>query len=365
MHKIYQELHDKLESAQRRVVYNHTDKIDFITNDYLGLGKSKKLVQLTIQKILELSEVAYQPISGRASRILGGETSALTKLEEVIRDFHKAESAVFFSSGFNANLAFWSTVPQKEDVILFDEAVHASIREGVRLSSAKSSWFKHNDLNDLENLILKNSGKNIFISTESLFSMHGDFAPVQEMQNLADKYRCILVIDEAHSIGIFPNIVLKENTVVMLGFGKALGAQGGAVLGKQIIRDYIIQNSKPFIYTTAPAVSMIGHVLASYELIQQCNIEREKLFINIEYFNKYAAEKKLQIIGDSLSPIKGILVGDNFVIEAQLKNAGFSVKRVGYPTVLKDQERIRIVVHSCNKMEGMEKLIDSIVLYTV
>src|SRR5690606_598161 len=264
-----------------RELKTSTDIIDFSSNDYLGFSRNSDIYKRALALLQE------NGLSGRngatGSRLLTGNHQIYTKTEDYIRDFHQSEAALIFNSGFDANIGIFSCVPQRGDIILFDELVHASIREGIRLSNARAFKFEHNNLPGLENLLVKYSSKatgtqeqNIYIVTESVFSMDGDKAPLKEIADLAENYKAFLIVDEAHATGVFgkkgQGLVQQldlQNKVFarIITFGKAMGAHGAAVTGSKLLVDYLINFSRSFIYTTALPPHAVATILASYMLL--------------------------------------------------------------------------------------------------
>lgn len=180
--------------------------IDFASNDYLGFSKNKVIFEKTHQYLWNINCLQN---GATGSRLLSGNHQIYPETEKIIAKFHQAESALIFNSGYDANVGFFSSVPQKGDLILYDELCHASIRDGIQLSNAKAYKFRHNDLEDLEKLIQRCQTElvEVYIATESVFSMDGDTPNLEELARLSGKYCCRLVIDEAHSLGV---LVLLE-----------------------------------------------------------------------------------------------------------------------------------------------------------
>src|SRR4051794_22124896 len=235
-------------------------KVDFCSNDYLGIVKNNLLhKQVTANCILQTGSTG--------SRLLAGNYKLIEEAEKEISSFHQSEMALIFNSGYDANVGVLASIPQRDDIILYDFLSHASIRDGIRLSFAQSIPFAHNDLNDFEKKlqqIISESitpvGKNIFVVTESVFSMDGDICPLQQLAQLCKKYNAHLIIDEAHATGIIgahgeglaQHLHLKDEIFCRVHtFGKACGCHGAVVLGSQQLRHYIINFARTFIYSTA------------------------------------------------------------------------------------------------------------------
>ncbi|HSZ87093.1 MAG TPA: aminotransferase class I/II-fold pyridoxal phosphate-dependent enzyme, partial [Puia sp.] len=231
------------------------NKIDFFSNDYLGISKAKLL-----------SAVDGQLSTGSTgSRLLSGNYPLIEETEKMIATFHDAESGLIFNSGYDANVGLVSCIAQRGDTILYDHLSHASIRDGMRLSFAQSFSFVHNDTEDLEKK-LKAAQGNIFVVTESVFSMDGDIAPLKIISELCEKYNANLIVDEAHATGVVgekgeglvQQLNLQEKCFArMHTFGKALGCHGAVILGSETLKNYLINFSRAFIYTTSlPEISV-------------------------------------------------------------------------------------------------------------
>jgi 8-amino-7-oxononanoate synthase len=206
-----------------------TDLVDFASNDYLGLSNSKTIFEATHQYLVANNQIQN---GATGSRLLSGNHPVYKESEELIAQFHKSPAALIFNSGYDANVGFFSALPQKSDLILYDELCHASIRDGIQMSNAKAYKFQHNDLEDLERLLVRHPETTIYIVTESVFSMDGDTPNLQELVQLAEKYKAYVVVDEAHALGVLGDkgegLVqsLQMQDVVfarIMTFGKGLG----------------------------------------------------------------------------------------------------------------------------------------------
>ena len=333
------------------------DQIDFCSNDYLGLAK---------QLNHHIPHYAVSiPAGATGSRLLAGNYALIEETELLIAQFHQAEAALIFNSGYDANLGILSSVPQKGDTILYDFLSHASIRDGIKLSKAQSFAFLHNDMEDVERRLQQASG-NIFIVTESVFSMDGDVCPLSEIINLSHQYGAHLIIDEAHATGVIGNS--GEGLVQSLGlqeqvfarvhtFGKACGCHGAVILGSNQLRDYLINFARSFIYTTALPPIAIAAIAESYTLFPKMNTERKHLQHLINHFQS-APIRFSKLV--SHSPIQAVIVPGNEAVNAiaqELQNNQLDVRPIRYPTVPKAKERLRIVLHSFNKLDELELLL--------
>ena len=340
----------------RRLV-SVTDKIDFCSNDYLGFASKNNLHDPSLSSI---------PIGSTGSRLITGNSTLAENTEGVIAQFHKAEAALIYSSGYMANVGLFSCIASKDDTIISDEYIHASIIDGIRLSKAHRSIFKHNDLVDLEAKLQSATGKKTVV-VESIYSMDGDEAPLSKIVDLCEKYGAILIVDEAHSTGIYgeygEGLVCQyglENRVYarLHTFGKALGYHGAAIVGSAVLRQYLINHSRSFIYTTALPPSFYCQIQNIYKALP--NAQRYALFELIQYWRENVVTVKKYNIIESHSPIQALVIGDNFKaksIENQLISQGFFVKAILSPTVAVGTERLRISIHSFNTKEQIDGLI--------
>lgn len=348
-------LADREEQGALRSLRLVTGKVDFCSNDYLGI--------VTNNLFPEFPQAFRNGSTG--SRLLSGNYPLLAETERLIADFHEAPAALLFNSGYDANVGLLACIAQRGDTILFDQLSHASIRDGIRLSFAQSFSFQHNDLNDLRKKLTQASGR-IFIVTESVFSMDGDLCPLSELVALAQQHNAHLIIDEAHATG-----VIGENgagLVQLLGlqqevfarvhtFGKACGCHGAVVLGSERLKSYLVNFARSLIYTTALPEHAVAVIRASYEKFPQMHEERKQLQdLIVRFRNMPLPFEKL----DSETPIQGVVVPGNMAIRAlagQLNEAGFDVRPIRYPTVQKGRERLRIVLHAFNTAAELGKLV--------
>ncbi|MEA9415241.1 pyridoxal phosphate-dependent aminotransferase family protein [Flavobacterium sp. PL02] len=370
----------KQNNALRQLPYTSAS-IDFTSNDYIGFSNSAAIFNKTHQYLLDINCTKN---GATGSRLISGNHSLYKITETFIAQFHESESALIFNSGYDANVGFFSAVPQRNDVILCDELSHASIRDGILMSNAKSYKFNHNDFEDLERLILKHQNiaipseekekktvlNTIYIVTESVFSMDGDCPNLEELVVLSEKYNCYLVIDEAHALGVFGE--KGEGLVQFLGlhnrvfarvmtFGKGLGCHGAAVLGSGELKEYLVNFARSFIYTTGLSPHSVATIFIAY---QQLEIEKEtieKLRQNIVYFNQQKKLLGLQpMFVRSKSAIQSAIIPGNENVKEVAKkmlDKGFDVKAILSPTVPEGQERLRFCIHSYNTYEEISEVL--------
>jgi 8-amino-7-oxononanoate synthase len=297
--------------------------------------------------------------------------------EKYIAAFHQSEAALIFNSGYDANVGFFSAVPQRNDVILYDELCHASIRDGIQMSNAKSYKFQHNDYEDLESKIAKLQTPNselhtIYIVTESVFSMDGDSPNIETLVQLSEKFKALLVVDEAHALGVFGEkgvgVIQSQqfqNKVFarIMTFGKGLGCHGAAILGSASLKEYLVNFARSFIYTTGLSPHSVATILVAYQHLNQAK-ELQKLKENINFFNQ---QKQLLGIKSlfvySKSAIHSAIIPGNEKVKhiaSQLQEIGFEVKAILSPTVPEGQERLRFCLHSYNTEKEMEEVLSEL-----
>ena len=363
--KLQHKLQQRIENNSLRKLTVSNDLIDFSSNDYMGFTKSEKLFEQTHQFLVANN---YTQNGATGSRLLSGNHKLYTYVELKLKEIHQSEALVF-NSGYDANLGFFSAVPQRHDVVLYDEYSHASIRDGIRLTPAKAYAFKHNDINDLEEKLRKYSGNdNVYVVTESVFSMDGDSPNLSELCSLCKKYDAYVVIDEAHALGVFDfGLVQKlglENDVFarIITFGKAMGCHGAAILGCQNLKEYLINFSRPFIYTTGLSPHSLATIQMAYEYLEKDTLKSKKLHENIQHFKGKCSELQLDhlFIG-STSAIQCCVVSGNSAVKKCanfIQSNGFNVKPILSPTVPEGQERLRFCIHSYNTFEQIDEVLN-------
>lgn len=362
---------------------SQSNLIDFSSNDYLGFAKNEMVFDKAHQLLIE-HNIKQNGATG--SRLLSGNHALYTEVEQQLCEFHNCPSALIFNSGYDANVGFFSCVPQRGDVILYDEFVHASIRDGISMSRAKAYKFKHNDLDDLRKRCQTEYGRSpldstIYVVTESVFSMDGDSPDLIKLSKICKTNNAYLIVDEAHAIGVFgkngeglTQALQLENKVFarIITFGKAMGCHGAAILGSKTLKQYLVNFSRSFIYTTAlPPHSMATIHIAYHELNDNENIK--KLHENIAYFKTKIQSLNMPIfpLGEmsegqwgfiaSNSAIQCCIISGNARVKSiaeQLQNNGFDVKPILSPTVSQGKERLRFCLHSYNSKKEISKVLE-------
>lgn len=334
------------------------EQIDFCSNDYLGIIRNR---------LLRNRPTGLHTGSG-GTRILSGNYRLIEEIEERIAAFHNAEAALIFSSGYDANIGVLSSIPQKSDTILFDENSHPSVKDGAKLSAAKASTFRHNDFKDLKEQLQSASG-NIFVFTEAIFDTDGSIAPLEKMVRLCNEHRAHLIVNESHSVGIFGEkgegmvheLGLEDVVFARIhGFGNACGCHGAVVMGSEQLRDYLLNFCNPLMHSTTLSEQTVATIWESYKILPQLWQERAHLNTIISTFQD--ADIPFKRVKSS-TPIQHLLVpGVEEVkqLAEQIREAGYDVRPVFYPTVPKGEERLRIVLHSFNTRGEVSWLIQAL-----
>ncbi|MFT7350384.1 MAG: 8-amino-7-oxononanoate synthase [Flavobacterium sp.] len=348
-------------NSLRQLSYEN-NLIDFSSNDYLGYAKSEELFDATHRF---LSQNKYKTNGATGSRLLSGNHALYEITEKYIANFHQQETALIFNSGYDANIGFFGSVPQRNDIILYDELCHASIRDGIKMSNAKAYKFNHNDFEHLEfkikNLVSENTNSQIYVVTESVFSMDGDTPNLEQIAKISNKYDCNLVVDEAHSVGVFGDsgqgLIHLQNLqdsifAQIVTFGKGLGCHGAAILGNRKLQNYLINFARSFIYTTGLSPHSVASILLAYQKLNSNKNNLAQLKANIQTFNQTKMQLGLKpLFVYSKSAIQCAIIPGNENIKAianKLQEKGFDVKPILSPTVPKGQERLRFCLHSYN-----------------
>ena len=367
--QLSEKLNQRDQNQSLRKLTPQNNLIDFSSNDYLGFSKSECIFNKTHQLLLDRN---IKTNGATGSRLISGNHSLYTETEAFIANFHLSETALIFNSGYDANIGFFGCVPQRNDIILYDELCHASIRDGITMSHAKSYKFNHNDFEDLEQLIIRYQTKlvEVYIVTESVFSMDGDCPNLEELIVISEKYNCNLVIDEAHALGVFGlngqgliQELQQQNKIFarIITFGKGLGCHGAAILGSQDLKDYLVNFARSFIYTTGLSPHSVATIFTAYQALENNTHEIKKLRENIVYFNQEKQMLGLKpIFVRSKSAIQSAIIQGNENVKkiaAEIQEKGFDVKAILSPTVPERQERLRICLHSYNTKEEILELL--------
>ena len=352
-----------------RSLKNFNGLIDFSSNDYLGFSRSAWIHQHVNEEIKYYQHV---PKGATGSRLLNGQNKQIDDLENQIAKFHNGESATLFNSGFDANMGLISTIAQKGDLIFYDELIHASLNTGIKLSKATAISFRHNDLKDLEcNLPTHQSGQ-IFVLVESIYSMEGDYLPLKEFCLFCEQKNINLILDEAHALGVLgkkgrgmANLEGVEDKIFarVYTFGKALGAHGAAVVGSNLLKKYLVNFCKPFIYSTALDLNSILSIKWGYNFLLYNDIQLIKLTKLNNYLNEIFITNQTSFKMVGKGPIFGIYCSSNQEaksLSSYLIQCGMDIRPILYPTVPKGQERLRFIIHSYNTNEEIDLFLNKL-----
>ena len=343
--------------------------IVFGTNNYLGLTHHPDVIKAA-------QEASIYGTGSTGSRLTTGASFEARELENNISEFKNVESTLIFNTGYMTNLGVIYALTKENDVIFSDQLNHASIIDGTRISKAKVKVYKHKDTKDLENLILdeieSNNDGNLFIVSDGVFSMDGDIAPLPELVEIANKYSCTLIIDDAHATGVIgktgkgtveyykdkTGIDLTESVDLQIAtLSKALVSEGGFVCGKQVYIDYLINKSRPFIFSTAISPSTIASANAALNLLKE-NSEKylNDLNSNTRLMRELLTNAGLNIV-DGETPIIPIIIGPAELankISKELKKEGILVSSIRPPSVPKDMSRLRLTVIATHTKDEIE-----------
>ena len=367
--ELLKRLNSRKKSGNFRVLPGEIIGVDFFSNDYLGLSTNSQLHSIIESRV---NSITGYSLGATGSRLISGNNRFFTETENELADFFKSEATLLFNSGYNANTALLQSIPQKSDTILMDELCHASLKEGARLSFAKKLTFKHNSIDDLKKKLEHCQG-NVFVVIETVYSMDGDICPLKDFVELAKEKGIYLIVDEAHSTGVFGE--KGEGYVVGCGlesavfarvhtFGKAIGAHGALIAGSRVLTEYLVNFGMSFIYTTAMPLHSILTISEAIRFQSNNSVLRETLQNRISQFSDLAQDFSGYV--KSESPIQVIKIKGNKEVDRlanRLLTNEMIVKAVKSPTVKKDQERIRICLHSFNTKEEINYLIKELRSY--
>jgi len=343
--------------------------IDFSSNDYLALAGCQRM-----RKAIAAAVEAGTPIGAGGSRLLRGNCAEHESLEAEAARFFGAEAAVFFASGYIANFSVLTTLPQRGDLLVLDALVHASIHEGARAGRAEFRLSAHNDASSIEDVIRiwrsEGGTGRIWIVVESLYSMDGDFAPLEAITAVADRHDAFLMVDEAHATGVFgPSgrgltaaYEGRENLIAIHTCGKALGAGGALVTTTRLLRDFIVNRCRPFIFSTAPSPLMAVAVEAALSILRDEPERQQRLKGLIDFAHReIGAREGWRLSGSQIMPF---VVGDNaraMALAAALQAHGFDIRGIRPPTVPAGTARLRISLTNNVDESDVRAMLDALV----
>jgi len=350
MYKNHERALEALARRGRRRALTALSGIDFTSNDYLGLASSRELKDAARSAIER-----DVPIGSGGSRLLRGNHREHEALEAEAAAFFGAQSALFFGGGFLANLALFSTLPQRGDLVVHDALIHASVHDGLRMGKAERAEARHNDAQAFADAIADwravGGTGTPWIAVESLYSMDGDRAPLDELIDIARRHDGVLVIDEAHATGVLgpmgrglgAHLEGQDNVIALHTCGKALGAMGALLTGPQVLCDYLVNRSRPFIYATAPSPLVAAVVRAALLICRFDGARREKLAALVAFAGKELSE--CCGLKPSDTHIQPVIVGADeraTRLAAAMRARGFDIRAVRPPTVPEGTARLRL-----------------------
>jgi 8-amino-7-oxononanoate synthase len=343
--------------------------IDFSSNDYLALASAPRM-----RRAVSAAVEAGTPIGAGGSRLLRGNCEEHESLEAEAALFFGAEAAIFFASGYVANFAVLTTLPQRGDLLVLDQLVHASIHEGARAGRAEFRESRHNDAQSVEATIrewrTQGGAGRVWIVVESLYSMDGDFAPLADLVAIADRHDAFLMVDEAHATGVYGEqgrgltapYEGRANLVAVHTCGKALGAAGALVTTTRVLRDFMVNRCRPFIFSTAPSPLMAVAVREALLILRE-EPERQRRLTNLIAFThrQIGARRGWQLSGSQIMPY---VVGDNaraMALASALQARGFDIRGIRPPTVPAGTARLRVSLTNNVDEDDVRAMLDALI----
>ncbi len=336
-------------------------KVDFNSNDYLGVVTEHVAEEPVSPKIHYLGS--------KGVRLLSGNYPIHMDFETWLADYFEAEAAITFSSGYAANSGFLAAVAQRGDTILYDEIIHASMRDGIRLSFADSHSFKHNDLEHLRKRIARaNPNGSVYIVVESLYSMDGDIPDLAALCDLCEETGAFLVVDEAHSTGIYGEEgqgmlyekgLHKRVFARIYTFGKGIGRKGAVIVGSKKLIQFLTNRCRTFIYSTSLAPIDIYYLWEAMKAVKTMKAERTRWRVLSEYANELFQQIPSVSFTPNDSPLKAIIIGHGNAVDVLLKilrTKGMALRLIVSPVVPLGTERLRVVLHSFNTEAEIDTL---------
>jgi 8-amino-7-oxononanoate synthase len=355
----------EIESAQGPLV-QHAGKtyLNFASNDYLGLANNPQVIKAT-----QLALTKWGTGSG-SSRLVAGSLSIHHELEKSIAEFKHAEAALIFSSGYQANIGVIQALIGKDDCVIVDRYAHASIVDGARLSGAKIQVCAHLDTLALSKILAKNKAKKCLVITDSYFSMDGDLVPLEEYIKICKQNGTLLMVDDAHGVGVYGESgegvvsreLMQQCDIVTGTFSKSLGSQGGFVVAKEDVIDYLRNKARSFIYSTGPNPASSAATLESITILKSNPALRETLWSNIDYVRQELIHIGCDLM-NSQGPIIPILIGDThkaMLISQKLLESGILAPAIRPPTVSKNTDRIRITITAKHTKADIDKFLTTL-----
>ena len=366
---LWRELRE-IESAQSASIkFGGREFINFSSNDYLGLAGHPALAQAAREAIEQFG------IGSGASRLICGSLQPHHELELALAKWQGTEAALVFSTGFAAAQGVLTSLLGRGDVVILDKKAHASMIDGAKLSGATLRIFRHNDLGNLERLLqwAADRGGRVLVASESVFSMDGDHAPLAGIVELKERYGAWLMLDEAHAVGLYGPLGqglaavagLSERIEIRMGtLGKAVGAAGGFICGSRQLVDLLVNKARSFIFSTAPSPAVSAAARAGVELIQGAEGQslRQQLWQRVDELRRAAGSLGWETPAEP-SAILPLIVGEEVKAVAtmdQLREAGFFIPAIRYPTVPRNEARLRVTLTANHTAEDIQQLLDAL-----
>jgi 8-amino-7-oxononanoate synthase len=349
---------ERLQQSHRHRALALPNGVDFTSNDYLGLAQHPALREALIAA-LERDGI----VGAGGSRLLRGHHEEHARLEEFAAEFFGAERALYFGSGFLANFALFTTLLDRHDAVVFDERIHASVKEGVHASSASRYRARHNDLDSYANELNRareNGARQIIVAVESVYSMDGDLAPLTELSTLARRSDAVLVVDEAHATGVFGTrgrglTEGLQGAITLHTCGKALGVAGALVCASATTIDYLINRARPFIYSTAPPPCLAAAVTRALQLVDEEPWRRERV-LALATLAHGELSPQAPFAGSQIVPV--IIGADDEALSVaqRVQEAGFDVRAIRPPTVPEGTARLRVSINAGHSEDQIRAL---------
>ncbi len=357
-----------LEDRSRRRSLVEIRGVNFCSNDYLGLAEHPALREQLVEAVRRAEKIA-----GTGSRLLSGQTEAWRELEQEFARFAGTEAALFFTSGYAANLGLLSSLIEKDDILFSDERNHASLIDAMRLSGARKVIYPHRNLNALEDALRQAAGApgRKVIVTETVFSMDGDIVPLVEISNLAERYNAALILDEAHATGVHGPAgrglavaagIAHQVLAAVHTCGKALASAGAFVCGPAVLKEHLINHARTFIFSTALPPYFAAQIQAAMRLAAGMDQDRAALLHRAAAFRVALQAEGFDTSGTA-SQIVPVILGDNeATLDAaeHLQRAGLAVRGIRPPTVAEGGSRLRLSLTTRISQEELSRLAHSL-----
>jgi 8-amino-7-oxononanoate synthase len=314
--------------------------IDLCSNDYLGLSRDPELAAALKEGI------DIYGAGSTASRLVRGHREVFERVENAAAAWIKTEAALIFANGYAANVGAISAICDGSYVAFVDRLAHASLLDGIRLSGAKKVYYRHNDMAHLEELLERHKPTKSIIITESLFSMDGDFAPMDGLAELKERHRALLYIDDAHTIGLYgergKGLAAASADFVMFTFGKALGLEGAVLASSRRAREYLLHNARTFIFSTAPLPAIVHAAELAIKLAQSMDSEREAIRMAAQKIRKAANMPDDPAVASHIIPLSCTDEAEALMLAERLRHAGFHARAIRPPTVPTSRVRLSL-----------------------